>query len=71
MVETYIIRDSERIRTYTGRVICRDGDTVVMVLSEPSSLADRSVRFSTGQIIESKLHPLPSQAVDGIGSAHV
>ena len=65
MIESFIIQEDDGIRTHTGRVICNDAGTLVMVLTEPSSMRGRSVRFAADQVIESKVLPLPSGGEGG------
>ena len=64
MIESFIIQESDGIRTHTGRVVCHDEGSFVMVLTEPSSMKGRTVRFTADSVIESKALPLPS-GLDG------
>ncbi len=55
MVVTFITEDRDGLHTYTGHVICRGPSTVVMLLTEPFSLAGRSVQFPLDDIVEEKV----------------
>ncbi len=55
MVVTFITEDRDGLHTYTGHVICRGPSTVVMLLTEPFSMAGRSVQFPLDDIVEEKV----------------
>lgn len=55
MVVTFITEDGEGIHTYTGHVICRGPTTIVLLLTEPFSMAGRSVQFDIEDVIDEKV----------------
>ena len=55
MVLTFITRDVEGFHTYTGHVICRGPTTIVLLLTEPFSVAGRSVQFPISDVVEEKV----------------
>lgn len=55
MVVTFITEDREGLHTYTGHVICRGPSTIVLLLTEPFSLAGRSVQFPIEAVVEEKV----------------
>ena len=55
MVVTFITEDREGLHTYTGHVICRGPSTIVLMLTEPFSLAGRSVQFPIDAVVEEKV----------------
>lgn len=55
MVVTFITQDQEGIHTYTGHVVSRGPSTIVVLLTEPFSLAGRSVQFHIDEVIEEKV----------------
>jgi hypothetical protein len=55
MVLTFITEDQEGIHTYTGHVVCRGPSTIVLLLTEPFSMAGRSVQFNIDEVLEEKV----------------
>ena len=55
MVVTFITRDRDGFHTYTGHVVSRGPSTIVVLLTEPFSLAGRSVQFPISDVVEEKL----------------
>ncbi len=55
MVVTFITEDRDGLHTYTGHVICRGPSTVVLLLTEPFSMAGRSVQFPITDVVEEKV----------------
>lgn len=55
MVVTFITEDREGLHTYTGHVICRGPSTIVLLLTEPFSIAGRSVQFPIENVVEEKV----------------
>jgi hypothetical protein len=55
MVVTFITSDGDGFHTYTGHVICRGPTTIVVLLTEPFSVAGRSVQFRMSEVIEEKV----------------
>ena len=52
MVVTFITEDTTGFHTYTGHVVCRGPSTVVLMLTEPFSMAGRSVQFPIDSVVE-------------------
>lgn len=55
MVVTFITEDGDGLHTYTGHVVCRGPTTIVLLLTEPFSMAGRSVQFPIEAVVEEKL----------------
>jgi hypothetical protein len=55
MVVTFITSDGDGFHTYTGHVICRGPTTIVVLLTEPFSVAGRSVQFRISEVVEEKV----------------
>jgi len=55
MVVTFITQDHEGFHTYTGHVVSRGPSTIVVMLTEPFSMAGRSVQFPMSAIVEEKV----------------
>lgn len=55
MVVTFITKDQEGFHTYTGHVVSRGPTTIVVLLTEPFSLAGRSVQFPIVDVVEEKV----------------
>lgn len=55
MVVTFITKNGDGFHTYTGHVICRGPTTIVLLLTEPFSVAGRSVQFRISEVIEEKV----------------
>lgn len=55
MVVTFITQDQEGFHTYTGHVVSRGPSTIVVLLTEPFSLAGRSVQFPISEVVEEKV----------------
>lgn len=55
MVVTFITRDRDGFRTYTGHVVSRGPTTIVVLLTEPFSSAGRSVQFRINDVVEEKV----------------
>jgi len=55
MVVTFITQDLDGFHTYTGHVVCRGPSTIVVLLTEPFSLAGRSVQFPMADVVEEKV----------------
>ena len=55
MVVTFITRDQDGFHTYTGHVVSRGPTTIVVMLTEPFSMAGRSVQFPIATVVEEKV----------------
>lgn len=55
MVFTFITHENDGFNTYTGHVVTRGPSMIVMLLTEPFSLAGRSVQFPISSIVEEKV----------------
>ena len=55
MVVTFITQDVDGFHTYTGHVICRGPKNIVLLLTEPFSMAGRSVQFPISDVVEEKV----------------
>jgi hypothetical protein len=55
MVVTFITEDRDGFHTYTGHVVCRGPSTIVVLLTEPFSIAGRSVQFPITDVVEEKV----------------
>jgi hypothetical protein len=55
MVVTFITQDQEGFHTYTGHVVSRGPTTIVVMLTEPFSMAGRSVQFPMAVVVEEKV----------------
>ena len=55
MVVTFITEDQEGFHTYTGHVVSRGPTTIVVMLTEPFSMAGRSVQFPKEAVIKEKI----------------
>lgn len=55
MVVTFITEDRDGFHTYTGHVVSRGPSTIVVMLTEPFSLAGRSVQFPITDVVEEKV----------------
>ena len=55
MVVTFITQDQDGFHTYTGHVVSRGSTTIVVMLTEPFSMAGRSVQFPIASVVEEKV----------------
>lgn len=55
MTVTFITQDREGIHTYTGHVVCRGPSTIIVMLTEPFSMAGRSVQFPISDVLSEKV----------------
>ena len=55
MVVTFITQDIEGFHTYTGHVVSRGPTTIMVMLTEPFSMAGRSVQFPMSNVVEEKV----------------
>jgi hypothetical protein len=55
MVVTFITQDQDGFHTYTGHVVSRGPTTIVVMLTEPFSMAGRSVQFPMKTVVEEKV----------------
>ncbi|HSK07662.1 MAG TPA: hypothetical protein VK990_09100, partial [Acidimicrobiia bacterium] len=55
MVVTFITQDQDGFHTYTGHVVSRGPTTIVVLLTEPFSMAGRSVQFPIATVVEEKV----------------
>ncbi len=55
MVVTFITEDQDGFHTFTGHVVSRGPTTIVVMLTEPFSVAGRSVQFPITNVIEEKV----------------
>ena len=55
MVVTFITEEQDGFHTYTGHVVSRGPSTIVVMLTEPFSMAGRSVQFPMSAIVEEKV----------------
>lgn len=51
MIVTFITEDQDGLHTYTGHVVSRGPSTIVVLLTEPFSVAGRSVQFPIKSVI--------------------
>ena len=55
MVVSFITQDQDGSHAFTGHIVSRGPTTIVLLLTEPFSLAGRSVQFRISDIIEEKV----------------
>ena len=55
MVVTFVTSDQDGFHTYTGHVVSRGPTTIVVLLTEPFSMAGRSVQFPISTVVEEKV----------------
>ena len=55
MVVTFITQDQDGFHTYTGHVVSRGPATIVVMLTEPFSMAGRSVQFPMKAVVQEKV----------------
>lgn len=55
MIVTFITQDWDGLHTYTGHVVSRGPSTIVVLLTEPFSLAGRSVQFPITDVVSEKV----------------
>lgn len=55
MIVTFITRDQNGLHSYTGHVVCRGPTTIVLLLTEPFSLAGRSVQFPMTDVVSERV----------------
>jgi hypothetical protein len=55
MVVTFITQDQDGFHTFTGHVVSRGPSTIVVMLTEPFSMAGRSVQFPMAAVVEEKV----------------
>lgn len=55
MIVTFITEDPDGFHTYTGHVVSRGPSTIVVMLTEPFSLAGRSVQFPIAAVVSEKV----------------
>ena len=55
MVVTFITQDQDGFHTYTGHVVSRGPSTIVVMLTEPFSMAGRSVHVPMTAVVEEKV----------------
>ena len=55
MVVTFITEEQDGFHTYTGHVVSRGPSTIVVMLTEPFSMAGSSVQFPMSAIVEEKV----------------
>ena len=55
MVVTFITEDQDGFHTYTGHVVSRGPTTIVVMLTEPFSMAGRSVQFPISTVVDEKV----------------
>jgi hypothetical protein len=55
MVVTFITQDQDGFHTYPGHVVSRGPSTIVVMLTEPFSMAGRSVQFPMKTVVEEKV----------------
>jgi len=55
MVVNFITQDQDGFHTYTGHVVSRGPSTIVVMLTEPFSMAGRSVQFPMAAVVEEKV----------------
>lgn len=55
MILTFITEDRDGLHTYTGHVVSRGPSTIVVLLTEPFSLAGRSVQFPIDDVVSEKV----------------
>lgn len=53
---TFITEDLDGFHTYTGHVVSRGPTTIVVLLTEPYSIAGRSVQFPITSVVEEKVN---------------
>jgi len=55
MIVTFITRDEDGFHTYTGHVVSRGPSSIVVLLTEPFSMAGRTVQFPFSSVVEEKV----------------
>jgi hypothetical protein len=55
MIVTFITEDQEGFHTYTGHIVSRGPTTIVVLLTEPFSIAGRSVQFPITEVVSEKV----------------
>ncbi len=55
MVVTFITEEQDGLHTYTGHVVSRGPTTIVLMLTEPFSMAGRSVQFPISTVVEERV----------------
>lgn len=55
MVVTFITENRDGFHTYTGHIVSRGPSTIVVMLTEPFSLAGRSVQFPITEVVSEKV----------------
>jgi hypothetical protein len=55
MVVTFITENQEGFHTYTGHIVSRGPTTIVVLLTEPFSIAGRSVQFPITDVVSEKV----------------
>jgi len=55
MIVTFITEGRDGLHTYTGHVVTRGPSTIVVLLTEPFSLAGRSVQFPIDDVVSEKV----------------
>ncbi|MFO7300547.1 MAG: hypothetical protein DIU67_010210 [Actinomycetes bacterium] len=55
MIVTFITRDEDGFHTYTGHVVSRGPSSIVVLLTEPFSMAGRTVQFPISSVVEEKV----------------
>jgi len=55
MITTFVTQDQDEVHTYTGHVVSRGPTSIVVLLTEPFSLAGRTVKFPISAVIEEKI----------------
>jgi len=55
VVVTFITEEQDGLHTYTGHVVSRGPTTIVLMLTEPFSMAGRSVQFPISTVVEERV----------------
>jgi hypothetical protein len=55
MIVTFITENQEGFHTYTGHIVSRGPTTIVVLLTEPFSIAGRSVQFPITDVVSEKV----------------
>lgn len=66
MIATVTVATETGSRSYTGHIVCRGPGTMDMLLTEPFSVAGRSVQFPLADVVTEETHD--RMAYDGAAS---
>ncbi|MGH8875193.1 MAG: hypothetical protein ACRDVM_08080 [Acidimicrobiia bacterium] len=55
MVHTFITQDDSGLHAYTGHVVCRGPSTIVVLLTEPYTVAGHTVSFPISSVLSERV----------------